>query len=247
VANVWVIIALILISSAVGAIAKVLNNLAEQQAARRAVQEREARAERMRQAAERARASEDERAERPKAAPAAREPEHAGGAVKPATSDMDRFLAEIDKLRRKAALAAPPPAAGSSAPVAPVVQPIKPPADKPKRAVAEYADAPPAAAAPPPLPSGFSSPHGPARAAPEAAQVEQLPVAPVVRTPSATGAAATKVTKLPTRARPASKTNFGKNLTALLASGQGVALAVVMQEILGPPKAKKNAKAEPQA
>jgi len=208
VGNLWVIIALILISSAVGAIAKVLNNWAEQQAARRAVQEREARAERMRQAADRARASEDERAERPKAAPAAREPEHAGGAVKPASSDMDRFLAEIDKLRRKAALAPPPP----------------------------------------PAPGGFSSPHGPARAAPEAAQVEQLPVAPVLRPiASGTGAGATKVTKLPTRARPAAKTNFGKNLTALLASGQGVALAVVMQEILGPPKAKKNAKAEPQA
>jgi hypothetical protein len=245
--NLWVIIALILISSAVGAIAKVLNNLAEQQAARRAVQEREARAERMRQAAERARASEDERAERPKAAPAAREPEHTGGAVKPATSDMDRFLAEIDKLRRKAALAPTAPPAGA-APVAPVVQPIKPPADKPKRAVAELADPPPAAGPPPPLPSGFSSPHGPARAAPEAAQVEQLPVAAVLRPiASGTGAGATKVTKLPTRARPASKTNFGKNLTALLASGQGVALAVVMQEILGPPKAKKNAKAEPQA
>lgn len=245
--QVWIIIALILISSAVGAIAKVLNNLAEQQAAKRAVQEREARAERMRQSAQRARAAEDERAERPKAAPAAREPEHAGGAVQPASSDMDRFRAEIDKLRRKAALAPPPPAAGSSAPVAPVVQPIKPPADKPKRAVAEFADAPPAPP-PPPAPGGFSSPHGPARAAPEAAQVEQLPVAPVLRPiTSGTGAAATRVTKLPTRARPAAKTNFGKNLAALLSSGQGVAMAVVLQEILGPPKAKKNANAEPQA
>lgn len=235
-ANVWVIIALILISSAVGAIAKVLNNWAEQQAARRAVQEREARAERMRQSAERARASEDERAERPKAAPAAREPEHAGGAVKPASSDMDRFLEEIDKLRRKAALAPPPPPAGASAPVAPVVQPIKPPA-QPARPVAEFADAPPAA---PPSGGSFASPHGPSRAAPVAGEVEQLPVAPVLRPiGSGTASGATKVTKLPTRARPASKTNFGKNLAALLASGQGVALAVVLQEVLGPPKSKR--------
>ncbi|QJW95450.1 hypothetical protein [Frigoriglobus tundricola] len=49
------------------------------------------------------------------------------------------------------------------------------------------------------------------------------------------------------RPRPAARTNFGKNLTALLASGQGVAMAVVLQEILGPPKAKKNANAKEQA
>lgn len=47
------------------------------------------------------------------------------------------------------------------------------------------------------------------------------------------------MTKLPTRARPAAKTNFGKNLAALLASGQGVAMAVVLQEVLGPPKSKR--------
>jgi hypothetical protein len=47
------------------------------------------------------------------------------------------------------------------------------------------------------------------------------------------------VTRLTGRARPASKTNFGKNLTALLSSGQGVAMAVVLQEILGPPKSKR--------
>jgi hypothetical protein len=159
---------------------------------------------------------------------------------------MDRFLAEIDRLRRKAAANPDPPPAqpGSAVPVAQVVQPAKPPADRPKaRVVAELADTAAATSAA----AGFStSPQAPARAAPVAAQIEELPVAQVLKPSSATGAPATKVTKLAGRARPASKTNFGKNLTALLSSGQGVAMAVVLQEILGPPKAKKNAAARPQ-
>ena len=69
--------------------------------------------------------------------------------------------------------------------------------------------------------------------------VQKGPVAQVLKPSSATGAPATKVTRLAGRARPASKTNFGKNLTALLSSGQGVAMAVVLQEILGPPKSKR--------
>jgi hypothetical protein len=71
--------------------------------------------------------------------------------------------------------------------------------------------------------------------------VEQLPVATVLRTTSSTGAPATKVTRFGPRARPADKTNFGKNLAALLSSGQGAAMAVVLMEVLGPSKAKKNA------
>jgi len=96
-------------------------------------------------------------------------------------------------------------------------------------------------------PSFGTSPQAPSRAAPVAAQIEELPVASVLRTTSTTGAPATKVTLFSKRPRPAARTNFGKNLTALLASGQGVAMAVVLQEILGPPKAKKNANAEKQA
>jgi hypothetical protein len=157
--------------------------------------------------------------------------------VRPATSDMDRFLAEIDRLRRKQAGAPDAPPPGSSPPVAPVVQPLKPAAaDKPRpRVVAELADA---AAA-----SGFTAaPQAPVRTVPVAAQVEELPLATTqTRVPSSTGAPATRVTKVAPRPRPASKTNFGKNLTALLGSGQGVAMAVVLQEILGPPKAKRNA------
>ena len=43
------------------------------------------------------------------------------------------------------------------------------------------------------------------------------------------------------RARPLAKTPFAKNLTTLLNSGQGLALAIVLQEILGPPTCKQRA------
>lgn len=249
------ILILVVISTVVGAVAKMLNNLADASANRRAEDDRRARAERMEKNAARARAAEDERAERPnRAAPASATAEsHAGGAVRPANSEMDRFLAEIDRLRRKAAVNPDPPTQpGSAAPVAPVVQPIKPAAaDRPRRVVAELADptpnapivtpiAPPIA---PPTGAGASfgtSPQAPTRSAPVAAQVEQLPVAQVLRTTSSTGAPATRVTRFGPRARPADKTNFGKNLAALLSSGQGAAMAVVLMEVLGPPKSKQS-------
>lgn len=242
------VIVLVVISTVVGAVTKMLSNLAEANANRRAEDERRARTERMERNVARARAAEDERAERPKRPATAAAPEtHAGPGVRPANSEMDRFLAEIDRLRRKAAVNPDPPAAapGSAAPVAPVVQPIKPPAsERPRpRMVAELADAP-APPVSPPASGGASfgtSPQAPTRTAPVAGQVEQLPVAQVLRTTSSTGAPATKVTRFGPRARPADKTNFGKNLAALLSSGQGAAMAVVLMEVLGPPKAKKNA------
>jgi hypothetical protein len=246
------------ISVVVGVVAKLLNGLAEANAARRAEDDRRARAARRDRAAQRAREVEDERAERPaRPAPPAEDDEHDGGTVRPGASEMDRFLAEIDRLRRKAAAgnASPPAAQPAAQPVAPVVQPVKPPAgERPRaRVVAELAEPPsynvPTAAPVPPtssaVPSFGTSPQAPTREAPVAAQVEQLPVAQVLRATSSTGAPATKVTRFQNRPRPASKTNFGKNLTAMLASGQGVAMAVVLQEILGPPKAKQNAGSAP--
>jgi hypothetical protein len=234
----WVIIGLVIFSSVIGAIAKALNNWQEQANARRIERERQERAERMMRNAERDR---DERAERPRPQAQAQrtvpaETGKSGATVRPANSDMDRFLAEIERLRRKQSLNTDAPTSSSATPVAPVVQPVKPP-DKPRpRVVAELADSAAASSAA----AGFSTmPQAPTRAAPVAAQIEELPVAQVLRPSSSTGAPATKVTKLVGRARPAAKTNFGKNLTALLGSGQGVAMAVVLQEILGPPKSKK--------
>ncbi|MBX9580058.1 MAG: hypothetical protein K2X87_07080 [Gemmataceae bacterium] len=59
-------------------------------------------------------------------------------------------------------------------------------------------------------------------------------------TPTAsTGAPATSVTRFARRPVAASKTALGRDLTALLGSANGVATAVILQEVLGPPKCKK--------
>jgi hypothetical protein len=63
-------------------------------------------------------------------------------------------------------------------------------------------------------------------------------MATVVTPPSGTGAPATKVTRIAQRPRPAPKTPFAKNLTTLLGTGQGLALAIVLSEVLGQPKSK---------
>lgn len=198
----WVILAIVVISTVVGAIAKLFNNLNEANAANAA---------RQRQAAQGGAAAGN----------------NAGGAVRPANSDMDRFLAEIDRLRKKTAEAPPPPQ--NQAPAVPVVQPARQP-DRPRpRVVAELVDLPKPD-------QGFgASPSAQGAQATQAA----VAVAAVTAPSGETGAPATRVTRLASRPRPVAKTPFAKNLTALLNSGQGLALAIVLQEILGPARCKK--------
>jgi type II secretory pathway pseudopilin PulG len=156
-----------------------------------------------------------------------------GGVVRQGNSDMDRFLAEIDRLRKKNVDA---PSASTTPkktpPVALIVQPVKQP-DRPRaRVVAELAD--------PVRPdTGFALPTLTVPAAPGGPKPSDLPFATVVAPPSGTGAPATRVTKIAGRPRPVAKTPFAKNITGLLNSGQGLAMAIVLQEILGPPKSQK--------
>jgi hypothetical protein len=149
------------------------------------------------------------------------------------SGDIDRFLEEIDKLRRKSAAGgkAEPP---SAAPVAkratrptadvPTVERTRKPrlADEPDRsfpAPSAVGDRPPPTSRPTPPP-----------------RLEDLPVAPVIG-PAVPPLARAAVTAPP---RPAtSKTEFGKQLAALLGSKTGVPMAVVLQEVLGPPKCKR--------
>ena len=173
-----------------------------------------------------------------------------------ADRDMDRFLAEIDRLRKKKEQAADgqqaesPPAAAP--PVAKPVRPADRQSDRGKpRVVAELAGPPPEQSRrrPEPDDAGFVIPTA-ASAPPSAAKTDDLPVATVVD-PSALPAAVAPATalspisalvrlaQLPPRGRPAAQTPMGKNLAALLAGGQGMALAVVLQEALGPPKCKQ--------
>jgi hypothetical protein len=156
-----------------------------------------------------------------------------GGKVRQTKSEMDRFLAEIDRLRKKNA-ESPPPTPNKPAPIAPVVQPAKKlerTERKPRRVVAEVVDFRPDL--------GFAT-TPPATVAGPVSKPAEIPIATVVTPPSGTGAPATKVTRIfAGRARPAPKTPFARNITNLLNSGQGLAMAIVLQEILGPPRSKR--------
>lgn len=170
--------------------------------------------------------------------PGAARPE--GGTVRQSDKDMDRFLAEIDRLRRRNQEgAAEQPAPAPAKPVAPppAPRPTRQPERPRPRVVAELAE--------PPAPRrreqtddrGFTTPH--AAPPPPPSSPGDLPVATVVRPGSSTGAPATRVTTLPQRDRPTPKTDLARNLTGLLNSGQGVAMAVILQTVLGPPKSKQ--------
>ena len=148
----WFVIAIIIISSVVGAVAKLLNNMNEMN-----------------------------KPARNRPAPRADGGGGGGGGVvRQSSSDMDRFLAEIDRLRKKNA-DAPPPQRGESVPVAPVVQPAKQPEKPRPRVVAELAE--PVSR---PTDMGFGPPVVPtATTGPKAGD---LPMASVVTLPAGTGA-----------------------------------------------------------
>lgn len=201
----WVVIAIIIISTLVGALAKFLNNLNEMNAPPR---------------------------NRPLGGGGVAPPAGGGGpVVRQSNTDLDRFLAEIDRLRRKNAEAPSPPP--NQVPVAPVVQPTKPPERPRARVVAELAE--PSARVDP----GFAPTVPAATTGPKPGD---LPVAAVVTPPAGTGAPATRVTRFSGPPRPVAKTPFAKNLTTLLGTSQGLALAVVLQDILGPPPSKRSRK-----
>jgi hypothetical protein len=210
----WIILAIVIISTVVGAISKLINGLNEMNNAPRA------------------------RGANPRAANP--QVNRGGAGPRQANSDMDRFLAEIDRLRKKSGDAPQQQNQNQNqnpTAVVPVVQPVKSPERSRSRVTAELAEAPPQRAD-----GGFTQ-YFPA-AAPAAvarpAELAMLQTATVVTPASSTGAPATRVTRLATRPRPVAKTPLAKNLTALLNSGQGLAMAIVLQEVLGPPKSKKN-------
>ena len=193
---VLLIVAIVVISAVVGAIAQFLNKL------------NEAKSPEPRRAARSEGSSQNER-------------------------DMDRFLAEIDRLRKKNA------ETGETTSKPPVPRPLKAkPARQPRgekvkpRVLAEVVE---------PQRRRVESIAMPALSVgPRAAESDpqRLPMATVVPT-LATGVPTMRVTRLPQRERPSPKTVLAMNLTSLLNSGQGVAMAVILQEVLGPPKCKK--------
>jgi hypothetical protein len=150
--------------------------------------------------------------------------------VKTGTSDMDRFLQEIEKLRKRAA-------EGGEEPKKPVAKPTKNPRTVPTVSP----------------PSKSKRKELPPTVAPSR-RIEQLPTATVVPPPvpppqhfpadlgASIASTAPQLTDRPMVSRaavPAATTAFGKNLFGMLSNKQSLPMAVVLQEILGPPKSKQ--------
>lgn len=141
-----------------------------------------------------------------------------------ASNDIDRFLKEIERLRNRPADPPPPPPAPVAKPRTKVAKPVRASAPvvapaKSRRLDDASRDPLPVAAPVPvrPLPS-TSSPSSPASSA-------------------GTIAALGKVGS--TTTRRVEKTPFGHDLVDMLAGKNAVAMAVIMQEVLGPPKCKQ--------
>jgi hypothetical protein len=152
-------------------------------------------------------------------APPRRRPKSSGN-VRSSSGDIDRFLQEIDRLRKRppgeAAAPAPKPKAKKASPArtsVPTVEPARP--RRVESPVASRVDELPVASVVPPRV------FGPPRAA---------SIAPPV-------AAVAQVTSPLPRRGPT--TPFGKNLAAMLGTPQSVPMAFVLHEIFGPPKSQR--------
>lgn len=186
--------------------------------------------------------------------PQARPRPRPAAAAKPASGDIDKFLEEIDRLRRKRAEAEavdvssrredPPvakpvarPVKSSQAQVARAVPPPEtrrrrkqepptpPPAEtKPAQKWIRVSERPTLPSTPEPLAHPPETHHRPVVTAPL-----QLPALPKVTSGPV-------VTASPGQQR---QTPFARQLKALLTSPQAVPMAVVLGEILGPPKCKR--------
>lgn len=146
------------------------------------------------------------------------------------SSDMDRFLQEIEKLRKRSAEGGDEPRKQPK-PVktnktVPTVAPVKRPRRQesiPKVAPSKRIEELPTATVLP-VPSQPSQPAFPTAApSPITDGMQQSGDAP-------------SVSRAP---KPVGSTPFGKNLLAMLGNKQSLPLAFVMQEVLGPPKCKQ--------
>lgn len=183
------------------------------------------------------------------------------GGGKPST-DIERFLAEIDRLRQRSEvpMAQPVNRGGGRPPRArPLAEPVRPPAGagsppspSPGLEILPLVTPvmPPGASSAPSLAERPSPPEEPIRPRPEdsSAPFASLDssslmksgesLAPAVES---TAAPVVPVTPraLPRRPRPAPKTEFAAQLAQMLSTRQGLPLAVVLTELLGPPRARR--------
>ena len=132
-------------------------------------------------------------------------------------SDLDRFLAEIDRLRKKAEGASSPPPPKAKPVVAKSVSPPPPP---PKPAKRIRVEEPPIIPVAVPVASPVAAPTAPVKGPQEIREIAKI-VAPA----QIVAAGARKQ-------QPAA----AKTVAAMLANRQSLQMAIIMQEILGPPK-----------
>jgi hypothetical protein len=154
--------------------------------------------------------------------------------AKQGNSELDKFLAEIDRLRKKSEGTSPQPAKAKAKAV-PVAKPVAQPAKAPKRTrVEEAPPSPPVVTQPRSVSSG--SPIQTFVVTPSVPTV--APVAapqPVASTPAiATFQAAATVSK-----RTVSQSNVGRSISTLLANKQTLASAMALQTVLGPPRCRQ--------
>lgn len=149
--------------------------------------------------------------------------------VKTGASDMDRFLQEIEKLRKRAA-------DGGEDPKKPAAKPAK------------------TARGVPTVTPSKKSKRNDAPTVPPSRRIEQLPTATVLPPPvppqqsfpadqgASIASSAPQLNDRPTvsKAQVAAKTTaFGQGLFGMLGNKQSLPMAIALQEILGPPKCKQ--------
>lgn len=132
-------------------------------------------------------------------------------------SDLDRFLAEIDRLRKKAEGASSPPPPKAKPVVAKAVSPPPPP-PKPARRV--RIEEPPVVPVAVPVASPLVAPTVPVKGPQEIREVAKI-------------AAPAQIVAAGARKQ---QTAAARTVAAMLANRQSLQMALVMQEILGPPK-----------
>jgi hypothetical protein len=146
--------------------------------------------------------------------------------VKTGASDMDRFLQEIEKLRKRAA-------DGGDEPKKPAARPAKS-----------------ARAVPTVVPAKRSKREAPT--VPVSRRIDDLPTATVVPPPPSTPFPVDLPTPPPPvpalsldrpmvskASSPATATPFAKNLFTMLGNKQSIPTIIVLQEIFGPPKSRR--------
>ncbi len=158
--------------------------------------------------------------------------------AKEPTSDIDRFLAEIDRLRQK-----------GGAPAAPAQQQKPQQKPKPKPVAVPTVPVKKQRLSESPTPAPFVTTAAPPAVRTSAGTPlisEELPVATVVATKASAPAGASRPKAAPKEVHNTNVTHtvvpttpFGEQLMALLATPQALPVAVVLTEILGEPKCRK--------